>query len=73
MGAGSPPTHFSNIRARSNPQHLLPSLAQTLEPGYRYHLYVGYDLGDAFYDAEAGHDAVVEALKGTLKGWVKVS
>ena len=37
---------------------LLPSLVLTLECGFRYELVLGYDAGDAFYDAEAGRAKV---------------
>jgi len=37
----------------------LPSIAKTVECGFRYSVFIGYDAGDPFYDAAAGETALV--------------
>ncbi|CAN0346695.1 unnamed protein product, partial [Laminaria digitata] len=37
---------------------LLPSLARTAECGFNFLAVIGYDVGDAFFDSEAGRAKV---------------
>lgn len=39
---------------------LLPSLVQSLDCGFRYHMIVGYDIGDPFYDKSDNIDLVAD-------------
>ena len=41
-------------------QYLLPSIVRTVECCFRYIVVLGYDLGDAFYDTNAGRDFLAE-------------
>lgn len=37
----------------------LPSIAKTVECGFRYSIFLGYDAGDAFYDEPAGQESIM--------------
>jgi hypothetical protein len=40
--------------------YLLPSLVRSIDCGFRYQYYLGYDVGDPFYDSEKGLKEVTE-------------
>ena len=50
LGATSAKVRFDTLAANPLFTKLLPSLAPTVEEGYEYWVYVGYDSGDLFYD-----------------------
>eukprot|EP00750_Incisomonas_marina_P031348 INCI802.1.p1 GENE.INCI802.1~~INCI802.1.p1 ORF type:complete len:751 (+),score=130.50 INCI802.1:241-2253(+) len=53
---------------------LLPSLANTVEPGFEYRVYVGVDSGDSFYDNDKNEKEILQwfdkhvATKATILG-----
>lgn len=55
----------------SHIQYLLPSIVGTLDCGFRYQVVIGHDLGDPFYDTQAGQSQTfkffdVSSLQGYL-------
>lgn len=53
LGATSAKLRFQTLEDNPLFTKLLPSLAPTVEEGYEYWVYVGYDSGDLFYDDAA--------------------
>ena len=51
-------THAMGPRSFSLFRVLLPSVATTLECGFRYAVVIGYDLGDQYYDDNTAHEEI---------------
>lgn len=66
LGTTSRGFRWSKLEESPLVRILLASMARTLEQGFDYRIYVGFDAGDLFYDDEARRDELAQWVENTL-------